>query len=59
MKVKALLTVVVVVFAMALMLGCAKVPQAELDAAKAALDAAKVPRLTVMPFPNSMPQRIL
>jgi len=41
MKVKALLTVVVVVFAMTLMLGCAKVPQQELDAAKAALDAAK------------------
>ncbi len=41
MKVKALVTVLVVVFAMALMLGCAKVPQQELDAAKAALDAAK------------------
>lgn len=41
MKVKAILTVVVVMFAMALMLGCAKVPQQELDAVKAALDAAK------------------
>jgi hypothetical protein len=41
MKVKALVTVLVVVFAMALMLGCAKVPQQDLDAAKAALDAAK------------------
>ncbi len=41
MKVKALVTVLVVVFAMALMLGCAKAPQQELDAAKAALDAAK------------------
>ena len=41
MKAKALVTVLVVVFAMAMMLGCAKVPQADLDAAKAALDAAK------------------
>lgn len=41
MKVKALVTVLVVVFAMALMVGCAKVPQQELDAAKAAMDAAK------------------
>lgn len=41
MKVKTLLTVVVVVFTMALMLGCAKVPQAELDAVQAAMDAAK------------------
>ncbi|MBN2356550.1 DUF4398 domain-containing protein [candidate division KSB1 bacterium] len=41
MKVKTLVTVVVVVFTMALMLGCAKVPQAELDAAQAAMDAAK------------------
>jgi hypothetical protein len=41
MKVKALVTVLVVVFAMALLVGCAKVPQQELDAAKAAMDAAK------------------
>ncbi len=41
MKVKTLVAVLVVVFAMTLMMGCAKVPQQELDAAKAALDAAK------------------
>ncbi len=41
MKVKTLVTVVVVIFTMALMLGCAKVPQAELDAAEAAMKAAQ------------------
>jgi len=41
MKVKTLVAVLVVIFAMTLIVGCAKVPQQELDAAKAALDAAK------------------
>jgi hypothetical protein len=41
MKVKTLVAVLVVIFAMTLIVGCAKVPQQELDAAKAAVDAAK------------------
>lgn len=41
MKAKSLITVAVIVFAMLMAIGCAKVPQAELDAAKAAIDAAK------------------
>lgn len=41
MKVKTLVAVLVVIFAMTLIVGCAKVPQQELDAVKAALDAAK------------------
>src|SRR4030042_4119823 len=41
MSVKSLLTFVAVVLVMAFMVGCAKPPQADLDAAKAALEAAK------------------
>ncbi|MBN1895095.1 DUF4398 domain-containing protein [bacterium] len=41
MSVKSLLSLVAVILVMAFMAGCAKPPQADLDAAKAALEAAK------------------